>query len=101
VCVLSYSASVVSSEVGADPLEHCAAPDLFVNLVLGVVVESFSFVYQEYGGVTRISREQMRGFKQVWAQFDPDRSGYLQPGDVGRFLHVRSAPSFSSRGESA
>ncbi|GAA5835858.1 hypothetical protein JCM9279_002122 [Rhodotorula babjevae] len=60
---------------------------LFVNLVLGVVVESFSVVYQEYGGVVRLSRAQMRGFKQVWATIDPERTGYIQPKDVGRFLH--------------
>ncbi|BGP38716.1 calcium channel protein [Rhodotorula kratochvilovae] len=59
---------------------------LFVNLILGVVVESFSFIYQEYGRVTRISREQMRGFKKVWAEFDPERTGYLQPKDVARFF---------------
>ncbi|GAA6055172.1 hypothetical protein JCM3770_002218 [Rhodotorula araucariae] len=59
---------------------------LFVNLILGVVVESFSFIYQEYGRVRRISREQMRGFKKVWAEFDPERTGYLQPQDVARFF---------------
>ncbi|GAA6002347.1 calcium channel protein CCH1 [Rhodotorula paludigena] len=58
---------------------------LFVNLILGVIVEAFGFAYKAYGNVTRVTREQMRGFKQVWAEFDPERTGYLQPRDVSRF----------------
>ncbi|GAA6002036.1 hypothetical protein JCM10207_003048 [Rhodosporidiobolus poonsookiae] len=60
---------------------------LFVNLILGAVIENFSFVFQTYVKVTSITREQMRGFKKVWAQFDTERTGYLQPKDVPRFLH--------------
>ncbi|GAA5899990.1 hypothetical protein JCM8208_005559 [Rhodotorula glutinis] len=60
---------------------------LFVNLILGVVVESFSFVYREHGAVTRVSRGQLRGYKSVWASVDQKRSGFLQPRDVGLFLH--------------
>ncbi|GAA5936334.1 DNA-binding ATPase [Sporobolomyces koalae] len=59
---------------------------LFVNLVLGAVIENFSFVFQEYGKVTNISREQMRSFKKVWTEFDPDRTGYLQKEQIPRFL---------------
>ncbi|GAA5872257.1 hypothetical protein JCM8547_004796 [Rhodosporidiobolus lusitaniae] len=60
---------------------------LFVNLLLGAVIENFSFVHQAYGKVTTIDREQMRDYKKLWAQFDTERTGYLQPKDVGRFLH--------------
>lgn len=62
---------------------------MFVNLILGVVVESFSFVYREHGAVTRVSRGQLRAYKSVWASVDPERTGFLQPRDVGLFLHVR------------
>ena len=63
-----------------------------MNLVLGAVVESFSFAFQDYGKVTRIKRSDMRDFKRVWANFDTERTGYIQPRDVGRFLGV-SCPS--------
>lgn len=33
----------------------------------------------------------MRGFKKVWAEFDPERTGYLQPRDVSRFCRVSPA----------
>jgi Ca2+-binding EF-hand superfamily protein len=42
----------------------------------GVVVENFSYVFQLTGEMS-ITREEMRSFKKVWAEFDPDRSGYL------------------------
>ncbi|GAA5967490.1 hypothetical protein JCM11641_000565 [Rhodosporidiobolus odoratus] len=64
---------------------------LFVNLVLGAVIENFSFVFQAYGKVTNINREQMRHFKKTWAQFDTERTGHLQPNDIGRFLHRLSS----------
>ncbi|KPV76292.1 uncharacterized protein RHOBADRAFT_52318 [Rhodotorula graminis WP1] len=60
---------------------------LFVNIILGVVVQSFSFVYQEHGAVTRVSRAQLRHYKSVWARCDPERTGFIQPKDVGLFLH--------------
>ncbi|GAA5884714.1 hypothetical protein JCM6882_005364 [Rhodosporidiobolus microsporus] len=60
---------------------------LFVNLLLGAVIENFSFAFQAYGKVTGISREQMRGFKKLWAQFDPEQTGHLQPRDLAAFLH--------------
>lgn len=49
---------------------------IFVNMFTGVVVENFSFVFQLTGDVS-ITREEMRSFKKVWAEFDPDRTGYI------------------------
>ncbi|GAA5898852.1 calcium channel protein CCH1 [Sporobolomyces salmoneus] len=59
---------------------------LFTNLVLGAVIENFSFVFQDYGKVTNINREQMRSFKEVWQEFDPDRTRYLRKEQIPRFL---------------
>lgn len=42
----------------------------------GTVVENFSYVFQ-LGGKPSLSREQMRGYKKVWAEFDPHRTGYV------------------------
>lgn len=49
---------------------------IFVNMFTGVVVENFSYVFQ-LTGETSLSREEMRLFKKVWAEFDPDITGYL------------------------
>lgn len=48
-------------------------------MVLGVVVENFSYVFQtSAGGAKSITREQMRAFKKVWAEFANTRTGYLE-----------------------
>ncbi|GAA6051051.1 Calcium-channel protein CCH1 [Rhodotorula toruloides] len=60
---------------------------LFVNLILAAVVDGFSFIWQDYGKVARITREDMRSFKKVWAEFDPERTGFIQPAVIPRFLH--------------
>ncbi|KAF8752940.1 Ion transport protein [Rhizoctonia solani] len=49
---------------------------IFVNMFTGVVVENFSYVFQLTGEMS-ISREEMRAFKKVWAEFDPDRTGFI------------------------
>lgn len=42
----------------------------------GTVVENFSYVFQ-MGGQPKLSREQMRNFKQAWAEHDKTRTGCL------------------------
>ncbi|CAE6501684.1 unnamed protein product [Rhizoctonia solani] len=49
---------------------------IFVNMFTGVVVENFSYVFQLTGEMS-ITREEMRAFKKVWAEFDPDRTGFI------------------------
>ncbi|KAG5652105.1 hypothetical protein H0H81_006278 [Sphagnurus paluster] len=45
----------------------------------GVVVENFSYVFQtSAGGAKSITREQMRQFKKVWAEFANPSTGYLE-----------------------
>jgi voltage-dependent calcium channel len=44
-----------------------------------VVVENFSYVFQtSAGGVKTITREEMRAFKKVWAEFANPKTGYLE-----------------------
>lgn len=45
---------------------------------LGVVVESFYYVFQMSGGSKSITREEMRNFKKVWAQYANPKTGYLE-----------------------
>lgn len=54
----------------------------------GVVVESFSYVFQLVGGTKSITREGMRAFKKVWAEFANAETGYLEKADLVKFLGV-------------
>ncbi|KAI0698022.1 Ion transport protein-domain-containing protein [Cytidiella melzeri] len=51
---------------------------IFANLFIGVVVESFYYVFQMTGGAKEITREEMRAFKKVWAEFANSKTGYLE-----------------------
>jgi hypothetical protein len=57
---------------------------------LGVVVESFSYVFQVTGGSKSISREEMRSFKKVWAEFANQKTGYLERSRFVPFFAVKS-----------
>ncbi|EEB93583.1 hypothetical protein MPER_07733, partial [Moniliophthora perniciosa FA553] len=59
---------------------------IFVNLGTGVVVESFSYVFQTTGGAKSITREQMRSFKKIWAEYANPKTGNLEPQNFVRFF---------------
>ncbi|KAH5375154.1 hypothetical protein HBI49_050910 [Parastagonospora nodorum] len=50
---------------------------IFVNLFVSLIYESFSYVYQRSSGLSVISREEIRRFKQAWAEFDPNGTGFI------------------------
>ena len=50
---------------------------LFVSMFVSLIFESFSYVYQHSSGLSVVSREEIRRFKQAWATFDPDGTGYI------------------------
>lgn len=54
---------------------------------LGVVVENFSYIYQQRRNST-LNREEMRSFKKVWAIFDPRSTGFLEHKKIVPFLAV-------------
>ena len=58
------------------------------NNIIGVVVESFSYVFQLVGGAKSITREEMRAFKKVWAEFANQRTGYLEKHQLIPFFAV-------------
>jgi hypothetical protein len=70
---------------------------LFVNLFVSLIYESFSYVYQRSSGLSVISREEIRRFKQAWAEFDPNGTGYISKEIFPRLLGVSlvSFPVFS------
>ncbi|KAI0739665.1 Ion transport protein-domain-containing protein [Daedaleopsis nitida] len=59
---------------------------IFANLFTGVVVESFYYVFQMSGGAKSITREEMRAFKKVWAEFVNPKTGYLERHKFVRFF---------------
>ena len=50
---------------------------IFVSMFVSLIFESFSYVYQRSSGLSVVSREEIRRFKQAWATFDPEGSGYI------------------------
>jgi hypothetical protein len=59
---------------------------IFVNLFISLIYENFSYVYQRSSGLSIISREEIRRFKQAWAEFDPIGTGYISKEAFPRFL---------------
>ena len=50
---------------------------IFVSLFVSLIFESFSYVYQRSSGLSVINRKEIRRFKQAWATYDPDGTGYI------------------------
>ncbi|KAF2088855.1 calcium channel-like protein subunit Cch1 [Saccharata proteae CBS 121410] len=59
---------------------------IFVNLFVSLIYESFSYVYQRSSGLSVISRDEIRRFKQAWAEFDPNGSGFISKDKFPRLL---------------
>lgn len=53
-----------------------------------MVVESFNYVFQMTGGSKEITREEMRSFKKVWAEFANAKTGYLERNKFVPFFSV-------------
>lgn len=67
---------------------------IFVNMFTGVVVENFSYVFQAAGsGAKSITREEMRSFKKVWAEFSNPKTGHLERHRFTAFFNVCIPPS--------
>jgi len=61
---------------------------IIVNMFVSLIFESFSYVYQQSSGLSVVSREEIRRFKQAWATFDPDGTGYISKEAFPRLLGV-------------
>lgn len=66
---------------------------IFMNLFVSLIYESFSYVYQRSSGLSVISREEIRRFKQAWAEFDPSGSGFISKEKFPRLLGVSVYPA--------
>jgi voltage-dependent calcium channel len=61
---------------------------IFVSLFVSLIFESFSYVYQRSSGLSVVTREEIRRFKQAWAEFDPNGTGYISKTLFPRLLGV-------------
>jgi voltage-dependent calcium channel len=59
---------------------------IFVSLFVSLIFERFSYVYQRSSGLSVITREETRRFKQAWATFDPQGTGYISKENFPRLL---------------
>ncbi|MCJ1394714.1 calcium channel protein [Xylographa bjoerkii] len=59
---------------------------IFVSMFVSLIFESFSYVYQRSSGMSVVSREEIRRFKQAWATYDPDGAGYISKEAFPRLL---------------
>ena len=59
---------------------------IFVSMFVSLIFESFSYVYQRSSGLSKISRTEIRRFKQAWATFDPEGTGFISKEVFPRLL---------------
>ena len=59
---------------------------IFVNMMLTLVYENFSYVFQRAGKLKLMNRDERRRFKEAWARFDPYGTGYIATNDLARFF---------------
>jgi hypothetical protein len=59
---------------------------IFTSLFVSLIYESFSYVYQHSSGLGKVSREEIRRFKQAWATLDPDGTGFITKEAFPRLL---------------
>jgi hypothetical protein len=59
---------------------------IFTSLFVSLIYESFSYVYQNSSGLNKVSREEIRRFKQAWATLDPDGTGFITKDQFPRLL---------------
>ncbi|EXJ91094.1 hypothetical protein A1O1_04201 [Capronia coronata CBS 617.96] len=59
---------------------------IFVSLFVSMIFESFSYVYQQSSGMSIVSRDEIRRFKQAWADFDPNGTGFISKEQFPRLL---------------
>jgi hypothetical protein len=67
----------------------------------GLVVENFSYVYQTTGGAKSVTREEMRAFKKVWAEFANPKTELLEPAQLVPFFGVSSFVFFFATSDAA
>ena len=89
----TYDSNFLASDCGSAAWARCLfiawnliSMYIFVSLFVSLIFESFSYVYQRSSGLYAISREEIRRFKQAWATYDPDGTGFISKEQFPRLL---------------
>ena len=89
-----YSGPFGDSDCGNDKIALClffiwniSSMYIFLNILISVVINNFSYVYHGSGPHKLITRDEIRKFKLSWNKFDPTGSGHIYEKDLFRFLH--------------
>ncbi|KAI8049930.1 Ion transport protein-domain-containing protein [Syncephalis plumigaleata] len=61
---------------------------ILVNMFIVVVIDNFSYTYQRDIRAAYVTRADLRGFKRVWADFDPKATGYIPVRVLPAFLRA-------------
>ncbi|KAL8826799.1 MAG: hypothetical protein Q9170_007267 [Blastenia crenularia] len=59
---------------------------IFISMFVSLIFESFSYVYQRSSGLSVVSREEIRRFKEAWATYDPEGTGFISKEKFPRLL---------------
>ena len=59
---------------------------IFVSLFVSLIFESFSYVYQRSSDLSKINRKEIRRFKEAWATYDPEGTGWISKEAFPRLL---------------
>ncbi|KAI9644918.1 calcium channel protein [Ciborinia camelliae] len=59
---------------------------IFTSLFVSLIYESFSYVFQRSNGLSKVSRDEIRRFKEAWATLDPDGTGFIEKDHFPRLL---------------
>ncbi|KAF9565316.1 calcium channel protein [Mortierella alpina] len=85
--------SYLDSDCGSQPWAYFMFLSFYIvctyillNMFIAVIISNFSFAYQQDSLTTLITREDLRNFKVIWAEFDPRGTGYFDPKFLSKFL---------------
>lgn len=88
-----YSGHIYNSDCGSESMAYflfvcwnILSMYIFLNILISVVVNNFSYVYHGSGPHSAITREEIRKFKRAWNRYDPYGTGYLKLEDFQDFL---------------
>ncbi|KAI4197860.1 MAG: hypothetical protein LQ346_002874, partial [Caloplaca aetnensis] len=59
---------------------------IFTSMFVSLIFESFSYVYQRSSGLSIVSREEIRRFKEAWATYDLEGTGFISKEKFPRLL---------------
>ncbi|KAI7900056.1 Ion transport protein-domain-containing protein [Cokeromyces recurvatus] len=67
-------------------LFYVVCTHIFLNLFTAVIISNFEYTYETRTRFTKITKADLRMFKQAWAEIDPDGTGYIQKEDISKLL---------------